>query len=227
MKSKDFEDICKFRMEAEERAGRATMSRYGVQASFMRGAPITQAEMLAWSAELQADPIDWLPIVERIIDRAKRSENTFRPLQSLPDFTGLVAPVVAPPRGLAFDFDAKVCSAASMDLHTSHVAERQLEHLRKRARFGAVAFFLIHFAERKLTKETHPAVTFAFPVSDEHPFWQAFDRGEEKRISRADCEEYAVEVTWNSLPGGRTPRPDVLGAVLALADQQPAEAKSW
>lgn len=212
MNSKDFENHCKYRMDQEEAAGRATMGRYGVQASFMRGNPIADSELVDWAEQLRAGRLDE-SVISDIIARCKTAENTFRPIQSLPDFEGVLAP-----SGRQFLFDAKVCSAASMDLHSSHVAERQLDHLRKRAAFGAIAFLLIHFPERTLKAGTQAAVTWAFPVCD-NPFWQAFDRGEEKRISRADCEEYGVLVPWNRLPGGRTDRPDVLAAVLALAEQ--------
>jgi penicillin-binding protein-related factor A (putative recombinase) len=169
MKAKEFEEVCLYRLRQEEKLGRATMGRYGVQASFRDG--------------------------------------KWEPIQSLPDFEG-----VLPPRARHFTFDCKVCGKASFPLDESKFKRRQLKHLLLRNRFGAITFLLIHFTERKLKKSIEPEATWAFPVGDT-AFWQAFDRGECKSISRADCEEYAVRVAWNVLPGGRTPRPDIVSAI--------------
>jgi penicillin-binding protein-related factor A (putative recombinase) len=217
MKSKDLEQACIHRLQREEEAGNATMSRYGVQGSFVKGSPAP--DFVAMSQSMNCDFASIVAALGEAFRAGKASADSWRPLQSLPDFEGVLAP-----SGRQFIFDAKLCSAASLDLHISHVAERQLRHLRKRDRFGAICFFLIHFPERALKKTTDPAQTWAFPVSAEHPFWQAFDRGEVKRITRADCEEYAVAVPWNTLPGGRTPRPDILAAVQELLERRTVEA---
>ena len=84
----------------------------------------------------------------------------------------------------------------------------------------AERFLTLHFTPRELKTRTEPAQTWAFPVHGDHPLWVAFDRAETKRITRADCEEYAELIEWNCLPGGRTPRPDILSAILRLADRQ-------
>lgn len=139
-------------------------------------------------------------------------EGKWQPIVSLPDFEG-----VLPPRATQFVFDAKVCGAASFPLDDDKFKRRQFKHLTTRARFGAITFLLLHFTERALSKTTQPEVTWAFPVLLDHCFWSAFDRGEVKRITRSDCEEYAVLVRWNTLPGGRTPRPDILAAIYELA----------
>lgn len=175
MKSKDFEEVCLYRMRQHQERGEATMSRYGVQGNFVDG--------------------------------------TWTPVASLPDFEGLI-----PPLGRQFVTDCKVCAQASFPLDEDKFKRRQLRHMLLRSRFGAICFLLLHFTARELSKGTIPAVTWAFPVFEDHPLWLAFDRSETKRITRADCEEYAELVTWNCLPGGRTPRPDILNAILRLAD---------
>jgi penicillin-binding protein-related factor A (putative recombinase) len=169
---KTLEDHCKKRLEREELAGTATMSRYGVQANMIDG--------------------KWTPV------------------QSLPDFEGVL------PGGRQFLFDAKVCSQASFPLDEDKFKRRQFRHLCTRARFGAIAFLLLHFNERQLVRAITPASTWAFPVQIDHPLWAAFDRAEVKRITLADCEEYAVAVEWNAMPGGRTLRPDIVAAVKCL-----------
>lgn len=173
MKGKELEEFCLYRVRQEEELGRATMSRCGVQASYVDG--------------------KWQPIF------------------SLPDFSGLL------PHGQEFVFDAKVCGSSSFPLNDDKFKRRQFKHMVTRDRFGAIAFLLIHFTERALKKSYYPAETWAFPVSLNHKFWSAFDAGEVKSITREDCREYAVEVEWNVLPGGRTPRPDIVIAVYELA----------
>lgn len=138
-------------------------------------------------------------------------DGEWKPIQSLPDFEG-----VLPPLGRQFVFDAKVCSQASFPLDDDKFKRRQLRHLVTRDRFGAIAFLLLHFPMRQLKTKTDEAATWAFPVSADHPVWRAFDAGEVKRLTREACEEYAVRVPWNLLPGGRTDRPDVLSAVKEL-----------
>lgn len=140
-------------------------------------------------------------------------DGAWQPVQSLPDFEGLIE------GGRQFITDCKVCGAASFPLDDDKFKRRQWRHMVTRSRFGAVCFLLIHFSERELKTRTEPAETWAFPVMLPHPFWNEFDAGSAKRITRQDCEEYAVKVEWNTLPGGRTTRPDVLAAVIALAQR--------
>lgn len=141
-------------------------------------------------------------------------DGTWQPVQSLPDFEGLLAP-----DGRQFVTDCKVCSQASFPLDDDKFKRRQLRHMLTRARFGAICFLLIHFNARELSKTVTPAATWAFPVYADHPLWVAFDRSETKRIRPADCEEYAELVEWNTLPGGNKPRPDVLNAIRRLANK--------
>jgi len=210
MKAKEFEDTCLKRMQAEQERGRAIMSRYGVQGSFMRGAEPPDFTELASRCTSFPTTVGALGEAFR---SGKAAADQWRPVQSLPDFEGVLAP-----DGRQFIFDAKVSGDASLSLHDSHVAERQRKHLLTRSQFGAICFLLVHFTPRKLKASQQPAETWAFPVSIDHPFWAAFDRSEVKRITRQDCREYAVPVLWNVLPGGRTERPDVLAAVMQLAE---------
>ena len=64
MNAKEFEKTCQYRMESEERAGNATMSRYGVHAVFIER-PNTATGMM---------------------------EKAWQPIHSLPDFEGILPP---------------------------------------------------------------------------------------------------------------------------------------
>lgn len=139
----------------------------------------------------------------------------WRPIQSLPDFEG-----VLPPFGRQFVFDAKVCSGASFPLRDDKFEKRQKKHLYSRSRMGCITFLLIHFQERELKKGTQESLTVAFPVFPEHSFWMRVDSGEEKRISRSDAEIYGVPVEWTDGPG--RPRPLILEAVMRLAERDGA-----
>lgn len=209
MKGKEFEEICLYRMRQEEKAGRATMGRYGVQGSFMKGRPLSDDELRSFYSRVMAGGMG--PLRE-LVDRAARSMDHWQPMDSYPDFEGIVGT-----GGRQFMFDAKVCNAASFPLDKESKSQsRQLNHMLRRSRFGVTCFYLIHFPKRELATRTDEEVTYAFPVHHKHPFWEGFARGENKRITREDCVEYAVPVEWNILPGGDKPRPDVVLAVLLL-----------
>lgn len=149
-------------------------------------------------------------------------DGKWQPMQSLPDFEG-----VLPPNGRQFIFDAKVCSQASFDMAKFRPGQkenkaRQLDHLLKRATYGAICFFLIHWNARQLKTKSEPEITWAFPVHPAHPFWERFCAGETTSINRLDCDEYAVPVPWNAPQGCRVERPDILHAVTVLAHGHPA-----
>lgn len=136
-----------------------------------------------------------------------------RLIQSLPDFQGVFG---RPQREAVFD--AKVCSQASFNLakyrkESRGARQRQLQFMYERDAFGSVCFFLIHWNDRELQTRTVPAVTYAFPVSYDHPFWETFERGSEKAIKRKHCEEYAIEVPWITMGQERTLRPDLMFAI--------------
>ena len=140
-------------------------------------------------------------------------DGKWTPIQSLPDFEGILM------NGPWFTFEAKVCSAASFPIaDNTKFKDRQLRHLRARADFGAVAFLLIHFNERRLKSRIDEAQTWAFPVDRRHLFWQEYDRGEAKSIGRKSCEEYAVRVEWRQSNCEKLAKPDVRAAVEELLD---------
>jgi hypothetical protein len=150
--------------------------------------------------------------------KANLIEGQWVPMQSLPDFEGIV-----PPEGWQFIFDAKACSQASYDLSgsTHKSFKHQLKHMRRRAKFGAVCFVLIHFNRRVLKTKSDPALTVAFPIY-ESPFWLAYDAGDVKRVNRNEAVDMGgVEVEWN-IPSNRSRRetPDVFAAVLELRERQ-------
>lgn len=136
------------------------------------------------------------------------------PVPSLPDFEGAL-----PPNGRQFITDAKVTSSASFSIH-SYFADRQLSHMLDRADYGVICFLLIHFNERELKRETIPAMTYAFPVYREHPFWQEFHRGEVKSIGALDCSEHGAWVKWWLPDRCRVARPNLLAAVKALGERR-------
>lgn len=139
---------------------------------------------------------------------------TWQPVQSLPDFEGLVAE----PRGRQFVTDAKYTANSSVELRASHFPERQLGHMYRRSRFGAVCFLLIHFAARELKTCSYEAETWAFPVWPDHPFWIAFEAGQVSSINRSTAATFGVPVPWNRIDGGRKPRPDVLAGVIGIME---------
>jgi penicillin-binding protein-related factor A (putative recombinase) len=143
-------------------------------------------------------------------------EGVWQPIESKPDFEGAVSPL-----GRQFTYDAKVCSQSSFSLSKYRAGNaepktRQFKYLMDRSDFGVTSFLLIHFPERILQTRTDLEQTWAFPVCRDHPFWQAFAAGTVSSISRADCQKYAVRVSWEIFPKCRVSRPDILTAVLTL-----------
>lgn len=134
-------------------------------------------------------------------------------LQSLPDFEGDIAP-----NGRHVIFDCKACSQASFDwskyrAETKGARARQLKHMRKRSRYGALCFFLIHWNERALKAKTIPAQTYALRVDDADEYWDQVDGGFTKSLTLADCERMGVWVPWVVPERCRKPLPDFLNAV--------------
>lgn len=149
------------------------------------------------------------------VQSARRVDGTVVTIQSLPDFEGVTSD------GRQAIFDAKVCSQASFNLakyrRTPEVKgprSKQLTHMLDRSRFGVRCFFLIHWNPRLLKTRRVAPVTYAFPVSHDHPFWLAFAVGDEKSITRPHCEVHGFVVPWTLATGNdRKFRPDVLAAV--------------
>lgn len=137
------------------------------------------------------------------------------PRQSLPDFFGALA------GGREFIFDAKVCSQASYDMSggTHKSFAHQLKYMRKRARFGVLCFILMHFNARTLATKEEPAFTILFPVCD-NAFWEGYDRGEQKKITRTEAELYGIPVDWNTPGKKRKASPDIYSALCVLIKTQ-------
>lgn len=134
-------------------------------------------------------------------------------LKSLPDFDGVL------PGGRQFVYDAKVCSQSAFALATENARKkRQFRHLLRRGWFGGITFLLLHWNPRELKSLTYEAETFAFPVHPDHVFWERFAAGEEKSITRGQCESYAVRVPWNRLAGERKDRPDILHGIQGVSE---------
>lgn len=215
MNSKEFENLCLQRMTQESKRGVATMSRYGVQGSFVKGRPVDRGILYRFSELIVKHGVEHgIGYLQNLLEleNVSQSIDHWQPMDSYPDFDGVTAPA-----GRQFTCDAKVCNQASFPLDAeSKSLSRQLRHMMERDRFGVIAFYLIHFPERALATKTDPEATWAFPVSGEHPFWIQFERAEVKRITRQDCEAYAVPVAWNTLPGHHKPLPDIVTAVHQL-----------
>jgi len=140
------------------------------------------------------------------------NQGVWTPVHSLPDFEGITAG-----NARQFVFDCKVCSQASYDLSggTHKSFAHQLKHMRKRAKFGATCFIMLHFNARVLKTKSDVSFTVLFPVG-ETPFWLGYDSGEQKNITRADAEQYGTPVTWNALGRKRKLSPDLYAALKSL-----------
>ncbi len=155
--------------------------------------------------------------IKRYGVQAVRSKEEWIVIRSKPDFEGVL------PNGRQLIFDAKVCSQASFGLHeyrsdTKGTKSRQLKHMLERAEYGAICFFLLHWNPRVLATKADRAITYAFWVDGEMDFWQGFDEGQIKKITRDDCERYGTVVPWNTLgPRDRAVQPDVLSAIQAAS----------
>ena len=126
--------------------------------------------------------------------QAVRTKSEWQIMQSLPDIEGIIA-------GRQHIFDCKVCTASSFSWakyrdETGGSKARQLRHMRKRSRFGAVCGFLMHWNERVLVTKTEPAITFWFPVQHDSPYWGHVDSGEIKSLTREECRSMGVEIPW-------------------------------
>lgn len=127
--------------------------------------------------------------------QAIRRSDGWQVIPSRPDFEG-------PTIWGSVEFDAKVVSGASMDLSAFRESpgkknrRRQLRHLYVRSRFHVITALLIHWNRRELKTKMEPAETWAFPVSPDHQFWQQFEDGEVRSLSRKDCREYGSPVEW-------------------------------
>lgn len=126
-----------------------------------------------------------------------------RPIQSLPDFEGVLSP-----SGRQFIIEAKVVSGPSFTLENSHFGDRQLRHLLRRSEFGASCWLLMHWNARELKTRADQAATIAIPVT-RSARWEAIASGEIKSISRESSFEIGVPVPWIVPPRCRKAIPDL------------------
>lgn len=217
---KQFEEEVLYRIkECEDPAGRATIDRYGVSASPTYANRSTiQTDYNALAAGAGVSVQQAVTIARAVTPSQMPGDNIiWQPYKSMPDFDITLS------GGRQCVCDAKVCTQASLPLDEYRAdnkrsnKRKQLEVLYRKARFGAITFLLIHFNPRELKTKDAPAKTFAFPVYRDHPFWQAFEKGEVKRIGEEECAECAYEVKWNIYPGKRKHSPDVYDAITWLA----------
>ena len=120
-------------------------------------------------------------------------------------------------------FDCKVNSGSSFSWtdyrpETRGSRSRQLRHMLKRSRFGAKCFFLMHWNERALVKQTFPARTFVLPVMHHFDYWHRVESGEVKSINLSDCNTLGIEVEWTKRDRGTKYRPDYLPALLRFGE---------
>ena len=123
---------------------------------------------------------------------------------SLPDLEGVLAP-----DGRQFIIEAKAVAGSSFPLKDDHFRNRQYEHLSKRARFGALCFLLIHFAERVLATKRDAGMTVAIPVNDRMSFWRHYECGEARSLPREVALTIGCIVPWVIPPRCRKPLPDI------------------
>lgn len=135
--------------------------------------------------------------------QAVRSDGGWIVIPSRPDFEG-------PVMGVGHvEFDAKVCSQASMgldpyrDLPGKRGRRRQIQHLYDRASFGVCTALLIHWNRRKLRTRTEEAETWLVQVRADLPLWRAMEDGELRSLRREHCREYGAEVEWRELRTGK------------------------
>lgn len=165
---------------------------------------------------LETASIDVRATFSRYGVQATMFDGEWRPVASLPDFEGVIAPY-----GRQFCFDCKVCSASKFDLQNYQQRranqKRQLDHMLLRSEYGAICFFLIHFNERVLKTKTDPRMTVAIPVHGESTLWREFDCAERSSISRQEAAEQGNHVEWiKHGRSGRKLRPDVISCIIRM-----------
>lgn len=115
----------------------------------------------------------------------------WQPIPSLPDFDGCI------PGGRQLIIEAKVCSQSSYPLYSvGKERPKQIAHMLKRAKFGALCYLMIHFNGRELKTKKDEAGTYAIQVLDDH-FWRMYENAEVRSIDRDDAKLNGIEVPWN------------------------------
>jgi len=123
---------------------------------------------------------------------------------SLPDLEGCLR------GGRQVVIEAKCCAGASFPLADDHFRKRQYAHLARRAAFGALCFITIHWAERRLASGIQCGMTVAVPVDASMPFWQRYEAGEARSLTRDESLNIGCIVPWTVPKGCRKPLPDLM-----------------
>lgn len=112
-------------------------------------------------------------------------------IKSLPDFDGCIA------GGRQLIIEAKVCSQASYPIHaTGKKHPKQIDHMLRRAKFGALCFLMVHFNARELMTKSEEACTYAIPVLD-NAFWREYEVASKLTLSRYEADLYGIKIPWN------------------------------
>jgi len=136
---------------------------------------------------------------------------------SLPDFNCCLREF----GGIEAVFDAKVCSQARYDLSggTHKSFKHQYRYMRLRDTFGALCFIVLHFNSRVIKTKTEPESTVLFPIM-QNEFWNAYDTGECKGVSRREAEMWGIKIAWD-IPGNKkTLSPNLYAAICEYAAQR-------
>ena len=123
---------------------------------------------------------------------------------SLPDLEGVLH------GGRQIIIEAKAVAGSSFPLKDDHFRARQYTHMVRRARFGALCFLVIHFAERNLITKREPGMTVAVPVDERIDFWRYYEAGEAKSLSRDESLRVGKIVPWVVPARCRKALPDLL-----------------
>ncbi len=113
-------------------------------------------------------------------------------IKSLPDFDGCL------PGGRQWIIEAKVCSQASYPLyHTGKDRPKQMAHMIRRAKFGALCHLFIHFNARELKTKSDEAATYAIQIHPDNHFTRMYENAELRTLSRAEAEMHGTLVPWD------------------------------
>lgn len=116
----------------------------------------------------------------------------WQPIPSLPDFDGCLM------GGRQWIIEAKVCSQASYPIyHTGKDRPKQMTHMIRRAKFGALCHLFIHFNARELKTKSDEAATYAIEIHPDNHFTRMYENAELRTLSRPEAEMHGALVPWD------------------------------
>lgn len=187
--AREFEDICLYRMRQEEEAGRATMSRYGVQASMFRD----QTGQMVWQPKQSLPDFEGVlpPLGRQFVTDCKVCGAASFPLHDEHFKERQLRHLL-----LRADFGA-------IAFLTLHFAERQLKTKHDPAATWAFPVFRTHplwlafdrLETKRITRED--CEEYARPIH-----WNTFDGGRKPRPDLLSAIR-ELEFCWQDLPGQR------------------------